>query len=104
MEAALPVVFLGLNNAGKTALVHSATNNHSEIFPTAMLEISYITSTSRTLLVYDVSGEGHARADWPLIASSTSCVFFVIDSQAKGRFANAKKHLMQFLENNAFMK
>ena len=104
METALPVAFLGLNSAGKTALVHSATNNHNEIFPTAMLEINYINTTSRTLLAYDLSGEGPARADWPLIASTVSCVFFVIDSVAKARFPLAKTHLMQFLQRSPFMK
>lgn len=64
MESAIAVTFLGLSAAGKTAIVHSAGNNQGEIFPTAGVEISYIASTSRPLLVYDCSGEGSARSNW----------------------------------------
>lgn len=35
MDAAIPIAVLGLSTAGKTALIRSAINNQSEIFPTA---------------------------------------------------------------------
>lgn len=104
METAIPVAMLGLNNVGKTTLIHATTCNINEIFPTATLEITHITSTSRTLLVYDCSGEGASRANWPLIASMADCVVFVIDVQSKGTFATAKKQLFSFLDKNKFMK
>jgi hypothetical protein len=37
MELAIPIAFLGLSNAGKTALVHSTLGQQQEIFPTAGL-------------------------------------------------------------------
>ena len=52
----MPIIFLGLSTSGKTALIRSAINNQNEIFPTAGIEIYYITNTSKQLLVYDCSG------------------------------------------------
>jgi GTPase SAR1 family protein len=56
MDAAIPIALLGLSTSGKTALVRSAINNQSEIFPTAGMEITYITTTSKLILAYDCSG------------------------------------------------
>jgi GTPase SAR1 family protein len=64
MDAAIPVAMLGLSTSGKTALVRSAVNNQSEIFPTAGLEIAYLTTTSKLIMAYDCSGEGSSRSNW----------------------------------------
>lgn len=81
--AALPILFIGPHNSGKTALIHSALNNQQEIFPTAGIEINYITSTSKTILAYDCSGEGSARSNWSLLAGTAEGVVYVIDSYRK---------------------
>lgn len=56
MDKAITVIFLGLSTSGKTAIIRSAINNNTEIFPTAAIEINYITNTTKPLLVYDCSG------------------------------------------------
>jgi len=35
MEKSIPIIFLGLSTSGKTAIIRSAINNQTEIFPTA---------------------------------------------------------------------
>jgi hypothetical protein len=104
METAIPVAFLGPIAAGKTALLHSALTQQAEIFPTAGLEINYITSTSRTILAYDCSGEGSARSNWTLLAGVVDCVVYVIDAHDPDSFATAKKYLYTFLEHHKIMK
>lgn len=97
METALPVAFLGPSHAGKTALIHSALTLQQESFPTPGLEISYISSSSRTILAYDCSGEGWARPNWSLTEGLADCLVYVIDSSNQGMFVWAKKHLFTFL-------
>lgn len=97
MDTALPLLFIGPPAAGKTALIHSAVNQQQEIFPTAGLEINYITSTSRTILAYDCSGEGTARSNWSLLAGMADSVVYVIDAHNPDGFVWAKKYLYAFL-------
>ena len=104
MQTAIPVAFIGLNHAGKTALVHSALNMQSETFPTAGLEINYISSTSRTILAYDCSGQGSARSNWSLLAGIADSFVYVIDGSNPGMFPWAKKYLFAFLQHHKEMR
>lgn len=104
MLTSIPVAFIGPSSTGKTALIHSALNNQTEIFPTAGVEINHITSTSRALLAYDCSGEGSSRANWSLFASLAEAVVYVIDAHNPEGFVWAKKHLYSFLEQHKFMR
>lgn len=97
MDTALPVLFIGPASAGKTALIRSTLNNQQEIFPTAGIEINYITSTSRTLLTYDCSGEGSARSNWTLLSNMAESVVYVLDSSDDSNFVWAKRYLYHFL-------
>lgn len=97
MDLVLPVAFLGLPAVGKTSIVRSVVNNTNEIYPTAGMEINYITTTSKTLLVYDCSGEGSSRANWQLIGQHVDCIVYVIDAHNTATFRLAKKHLFLFL-------
>lgn len=97
MDKALSVLFIGLSSTGKTALIHSALNNQQEIFPTAGIEINYITSTSRTILAYDCSGEGTARSNWGLLIGLADSVVYVIDSHSPETFYWAKLYLYNCL-------
>jgi len=104
MDLAIPIAFLGLSNTGKTALIHSSLNQQQEIFPTAGLEIKYITSTSRTLLVYDCSGEGASRSNWTLFSTIADSIVYVIDAANTDTFHCAKKSLYHFLQKHPVMK
>lgn len=97
MDAAIPITVLGLSTSGKTALIRSATNNQGEIFPTACLEITYISTASKLILAYDCSGEGSSRSNWPMLAGLADCVVFVIDGNNTETFGTAKKTLLDFL-------
>ena len=104
MEVNMTVVFLGLCNSGKTALIHSAQNNHEEIFPTAGIEISYIPFGIKPILAYDCSGEGVNRENWTTFSEIADSLIYVIDAADVRRFANAKEQLFSFLEKNKFVK
>lgn len=97
MEAAIPIVMIGLSGAGKTAIVRSAVNNQSEIFPTAGLEITYVTTASKMILAYDCSGEGSSRSNWQLVGALADCIVFVMDGHNSDTVSTAKKALFDFL-------
>jgi GTPase SAR1 family protein len=104
MDTAIPITLLGLPTSGKTSLIRTATNNQNEIFPTACLEITYISTASKLILAYDCSGEGSSRSNWQMLAGLADCVVFVIDSHNTETFGTAKKTLFDFLERNKFMR
>jgi GTPase SAR1 family protein len=97
MDAAIPITLIGLPASGKTALIRSATNNQNEIFPTACLEITYISTASKLILAYDCSGEGSVRGNWQMLGGLSDCVVFVIDGHNTDSFGTAKKTLFDFL-------
>jgi GTPase SAR1 family protein len=104
MDAAIPIALLGLSTSGKTAIVRSAVNNQSEIFPTAGMEITYISTASKLILAYDCSGEGSVRGNWQMLGGLADCVVFVIDAHNTDTFGTAKKTLFGFLERSKFMR
>lgn len=44
------------------------------------------------------------RSNWSLFSSRADCIGYVIDGANYDRFAESKKNLMKFLEQNRFMR
>ena len=93
------IVFLGLDNAGKTTLLYMLqsdkfTQTDSTIHPhQAEVTIGNIRFNS-----YDLGGHQQARKTWREYCGQLDGIIFIIDSADRERIAEAKKELDSLLE------
>lgn len=89
----LRVLFIGLDNAGKTTLcarilsrlnVNIAPND--TLVPTIGVEAHIAKLSNYVYKVFDMGGSGHFRSLWQLYASEATHIVLVIDGSDKDRF------------------
>jgi GTP-binding protein SAR1 len=92
------LVFLGLDDAGKTALLHvlregRAIATSPTLHPTSEeLRVGNITFTT-----YDLGGHRQARRVWQSYFPAVDAVVFVVDASARGRFDEVRQELASLL-------
>ena len=74
------MTLVGLSGSGKTTLIQSLLNSQEEIFPTAGINIKYLSSGLKPILAYDCSGEPRAMSNWNMFTQIADSVIYVIDS------------------------
>lgn len=107
-KIAFSLMFIGLDNAGKTLLLKQLgpKNKSIEIVPTANLEIHYvhIKDINAPILCYDLSGQGRHRENWRTFYEVVDGIGFVIDSEDEVRLKYAKKAIEMMITDEIVKK
>ncbi len=92
------VLFLGLDNAGKsTLLFQMRDNSFKETVPTVGLNVESIKYRGMSFTLWDVSGQ--ATKLWKHYFDKINAVIFVVDSADRERVERAKEELMKVIED-----
>lgn len=93
------IVFLGLDNAGKSALLHVLkTDRVTQTKPTIHPHSEELKMGNLVLNTYDLGGHETARKIWKDYFPAVNAILFLIDSVDVGRFKEARKELDSILE------
>ena len=93
------IVFLGLDNAGKSALLHVLkTDRVTQTKPTIHPHSEELKMGNLVLNTYDLGGHETARKIWKDYFPAVNAILFLVDSVDVGRFKEARKELDSILE------
>ncbi|KAN0066308.1 ADP-ribosylation factor-like protein 2 [Thecaphora frezii] len=97
----LRVLFLGLDNAGKTTILKRLLNQPQQeiesISPTLGFSIQTFVHNGYTLNVWDVGGQKTLRPYWKNYFERTDCVVWVVDSSDRARIGDCRDELHALL-------
>ncbi|KIR97169.1 ADP-ribosylation factor-like 2 [Cryptococcus deuterogattii 2001/935-1] len=92
------VLFLGLDNAGKTTILKKLNNEStSDISPTLGFNIKSLIRDGYTLNIWDVGGQRTLRPYWTNYFESTDAVVWVVDSSDRMRMNDCRDELKELL-------
>jgi len=99
------MVFLGLDNAGKTTLLGQlATGRLQSHKPTAKAQVEELTLGKLTFHTFDLGGHVPARKQWKKHYIETDVIVFMVDAADQKRFPEAKKELDALLGDPSISK
>jgi GTP-binding protein SAR1 len=95
------IIFLGLENAGKTTLLGKLKTGRIQQFePTTSVNREDIKVGSCTFSATDVGGHEPARALWKTYCLTVNGIVFVLDAAHDGKFQIASKELNRLLTDD----
>ena len=97
------VVFLGLDNAGKTTLINVLVDGHIRVhLPTQHPSSEeFVCADNLIIKATDMGGHREARELWTHYFKGADAVVFVVDAADPARFAEAKRELDGVLASDA---
>jgi len=95
------IVFLGLDNAGKTTLLHLLRDNRvAQHMPTQKPTMEELTLGNIKFRTYDLGGHEIARRLWRDYYAQVDAVVFLIDTAARERFEESKVELDELISGD----
>ena len=93
------IIILGLDNAGKTQILYCMKlgQSISNTIPTLGFNIEEISYKNLTFKAWDIGGQSAYRQMWHHFYDDADAVIFVLDSQDRDRFKEAKQELHALL-------
>ncbi|KIJ19789.1 hypothetical protein PAXINDRAFT_166016 [Paxillus involutus ATCC 200175] len=97
-EKEMRILFLGLDNAGKTTILKKINGeNISSISPTLGFNIKTFIHRNYTLNIWDVGGQRTLRPYWRNYFEQTDGIVWVVDSGDRMRIQDCKEELHNLL-------
>jgi GTP-binding protein SAR1 len=97
-EASL--VVLGLDNAGKTSLLHKLKENEiREFVPTQRAQIQQFSVANLHVRAWDLGGHEPVRSMWQDYIDLADAILFVVDSADVQRFSEARDELWKLVSD-----
>ena len=102
-EKEVSILVLGLDNAGKTTILKSLSNEDiTQITPTHGFNLKNLTHEGFKLNVWDVGGQKALRTYWTNYFQDRDSLVFVIDSSDKKRLKESGEELQNLLQVYSF--
>lgn len=99
------ILFLGLDNAGKSTLLHMLKDDKLVSLPSTQRPIKdELTLGKVKFTAVDLGGHEQARRVWRDYFAKVDAVVFIVDSHDRGRLAEAKKELDGLLSQDELSK
>uniref|UniRef100_A0A7S4V1V8 Uncharacterized protein n=1 Tax=Cryptomonas paramaecium TaxID=2898 RepID=A0A7S4V1V8_9CRYP len=96
------IVVVGLDNAGKSTLVHKLCTNEVRSFvPTTKAHNKTFTLGRIEFTAWDLGGHEQVRDLWEDFYSTADAIVFMIDSSDTQRFSEARSELDKILESDS---
>jgi len=94
------MLFIGLDNAGKTTLMHMLRDNKLQVFmPTQKAITEELCMGNIVFTAYDLGGHEIARRVWRDFYVDVDAIVFLIDAASPERFKESKLELDELLHN-----
>ncbi|KAF8304785.1 ARF/SAR superfamily [Clavulina sp. PMI_390] len=100
-EREMRVLFLGLDNAGKTTILKRLNGDDiNSVSPTLGFEIKTFIHGKYTLNIWDVGGQRTLRPYWRNYFEQTDALVWVVDSADRMRMQDCKEELHSLLKED----
>ena len=101
----LEVVLVGLENSGKTTLLHVLSDGVPvETTPTIGLNVRMVKRGGVNMKCWDLGGQQQYRNEWGRFTRGCNVIIFVVDANATHLLPDAKKELHRLLEDKELAK